>query len=235
MRVPIPEDHGGRAAYLAERATTLRDIQCRSTLTRTTRARCETRSVLRHQPLGVTSAARAECAGPVRQMTISVVGAHGGAGTSTVARLLNATDSGRLWPDPGQPGCSPRVVLTARTNAVGLMAASQALAGYFASSHPEGPYLAGFVLVPDAPGRVPRELNRRIAILASATMVYRLPWVRSWRLCETTPDQVMAARLAPGLLQFVEQAAVAAVPAPRESSHASRGGNDDAHVSAFRP
>jgi len=215
MRVPIPEDHSGRAAYLAERAATLRDVRCRNALTRTSRFGCDNRAALRHQPPGARPAVQADL---VRQMEIGVVGAHGGAGTSTVARLLNATDSGRFWPEPGESGSSMRVVLTARTNAVGLMAASQALAGYCASSHSEGPYLAGFVLVPDAPRRLPKELNRRIAILASATMVYRLPWVRSWRLCETTPDQETAARLAPGLLRFAEEAALAAVPAPREPS-----------------
>jgi hypothetical protein len=218
MRIPNPEDHGGRAAYLAERATTLRDVQCRNALTRASSIGCGNRAALRYQPPDVRPAARAECASTARQPKISVVGAHGGAGTSTVARLLNATDSGRFWPTPDEYGSSIRVVLTARTNAVGLMAASQALAGYYANSHPEGPYLAEFVLVPDAPGRLPKDLNRRVAILASATMVYQLPWVRSWRLCEIAPDQETAARLAPGLLQFAEQAASAVVLTPREPS-----------------
>lgn len=211
MKVPIPEDHGGRAAYLAERTTRLRDIQCRSELIHHTGGpACENRRTAA-RPLDTT---------PVKpgaresQLQFSIVGTHGGAGTTTVARLLGAADAGRSWPDPSGIALPPRVLLTARTNASGLVAASRALAGYCATDHPEGPYLAGFVLVPDAPGRLPKELNRRIAILASAAMVYRLPWVRSWRLCETTPDHEMAVRLAPGLLQFAEQAALAAVPAP---------------------
>jgi hypothetical protein len=218
MRVPIPENHSGRAAYLAERAAALRAVQCRSPLTHTTRARCGDRAERHHQVPATAHTAPTAYASHVRRVEISVVGAHGGAGTSTVARLLNATDSARFWPDPDEQGDAIRVVLAARTNAVGLMAASQALAGYYANSHPEGPYLAGFVLVPDAPGRLPKDLNRRIAILASATMVYQLPWVRSWRLCEIAPDKETAARLAPGLLQFTEQAALAAVPTPREPS-----------------
>ena len=211
MRVPIPEDHSGRAAYLAERATALRDTQCRAAVPRTG---CS--SHLRHQDWSLAAANNAPAAyiGHTWRPEIAIVGTQGGAGTSTVARLLNAIDAGRAWPNPCGQSDAPTVVLTARTNASGLAATSRALAGYCATDHPEGPFLAGFVLVPDAPGRLPKNLNRRIAILASATMVYRLPWVRQWRLCEIPPDQEMAARLAPGLLQFAERAALAAVPAP---------------------
>jgi hypothetical protein len=93
------------------------------------------------------------------------------------------------------------------------MAASQALAGYCAKGHPEGIYLEGFVLVADAPGRLPKPLAQRITILASATMVYRLPWVRAWRLNEITTDPKIAGRLAAGLRRFVEQAALRGTPA----------------------
>jgi hypothetical protein len=115
-------------------------------------------------------------------LPLSVMGTHGGAGTTTVARLLGATDVGRRWPERTEPQL---VLLTARTNARGLASASQSLAGYHAAEHPDGPYLAGFVMVPDAPGRLPKALKRRILILASATMVYRLPWVAVWRLKDT--------------------------------------------------
>jgi hypothetical protein len=142
---------------------------------------------------------------------VSVAGAHGGAGATTVARLINATDLGRRWPRPGD-GHPPRVLVVARTHAAGLMAASQILARYCAGGCPEGTYLAGFVLVPDAPGRLPKPLTRRVTILASATMVYRLPWVPDWRLCEITPDPASTARLAGSLRRFTEQAAMASTP-----------------------
>jgi hypothetical protein len=211
MKIPIPEDHGGHAAYLAEWAARLRDIQCHSEpIHRTGHSACENRlTVARPHRTTLTKSGTGKS-----QLKFSIVGAHGGAGTTTVARLLGAADAGRTWPDPDQSDLPLRVFLAARTSAAELMAASQALAGYCAADHPEGPFLDGFVLVPDAPGHLPKDLNRRIAILASATMVYRLPWVRSWRLCEIPPDQEMAARLAPGLLQFAERAALAAVPAP---------------------
>jgi hypothetical protein len=142
---------------------------------------------------------------------VSVTGTHGGAGTTTVARLLHATDLGYHWPDP-EDGSPPRVLLVARTHAAGLMAASQALAGYHATRHPEGPYLAGFVLVSDAPGRLPKPLRRRITILTSASMVYRLPWVSAWRLSETAHDEAIGA----DLRRFAERAALAITPAMHE-------------------
>lgn len=148
---------------------------------------------------------------PALQVPVSVTGTHGGAGTTTVARLLHATDLGRHWPNP-EDGNPPRVLLVACTHAAGLMAASQALAGYCAARHPEGPYLAGFVLVPDAPGRLPKPLRRRVTILASATMVYRLPWVSAWRLTEAAHDQ----SIANDLRQFAERAALAVTPAMHE-------------------
>lgn len=123
---------------------------------------------------------------------VSVTGVHGGAGTTTVARLLGATDLGYDWPDQHDP---QHVFLTARTNAAGLTIASQALAEFDATEYPKGPYLAGFILVADAPGRLPKPLRRRIQVLSSASMVYRLPWVPAWRLSDTTHDDVIAASL----------------------------------------
>jgi len=209
--VPISEDGHGRAANQAERTARLRDIQCHSDLIHSVgRSECGNRPTASRQPHTTTAASKAV----ESQLQFSIVGTHGGAGTTTVARLLGAADAGRTWPDPDQRNLPLRVLLAARTNASGLVAASRALAGCCATDHPEGPFLAGFVLAPDAPGRLPKDLNRRIAILASATMLYQLPWVRSWRLCEIPPDQEMVARLAPGLLRFAERAALAAVPTP---------------------
>ncbi len=143
---------------------------------------------------------------------VFVVGTHGGAGTSTVARLLNALDSGCHWPEPPY-GVRVNVLLTARTNAAGLRAASQTLAGYHARGFPEFAHLAGFVLVADAPGRLPKDLTRRIAILGSAAMVYRLPWVRDWRFSDVAPDPLAAWPLAASMRTFVRFASASAVPA----------------------
>jgi hypothetical protein len=139
--------------------------------------------------------------GDLGAVPVSIVGTHGGAGTSTVARLLTATDLGRQWPEPSG-GHPPQVLLVARTHASGLMSASQALAGYCATTHPDGPYLIGLVLIADAPGKLPKALKRRVRILASATTVFRLPWIASWRSSDTAYD----ARIAQDLRSFAEQA-----------------------------
>lgn len=146
---------------------------------------------------------------PVRGLPVTVTGAHGGAGTTTIARLLKACDAGRHWPPQGEEKYPPRVLLVARTHAAGLMAVSQALAGYHAREHSSGPYLAGIVLVPDAPGRIPKPLRRRITVLESAVMVHRLPWVAAWRLTDNTTD----ARIAESLRAFAERASLTTTPA----------------------
>jgi hypothetical protein len=142
-------------------------------------------------------------------LPVTVTGAHGGAGTTTVARLLGARDAGRNWPQPGEEKYPPRVLLVARTHAAGLMAVSQALAGYFARDRSRGPYLTGIVLVPDAPGRIPKPLKRRITVLESAVMIHRLPWVARWRLTDKTTDP----RIAESLRAFAERASLTTTPA----------------------
>ncbi|HXL94455.1 MAG TPA: DUF6668 family protein [Streptosporangiaceae bacterium] len=198
---------GGPTVYLAERLLGLRNVK----------PPVSERDNRTHAWLDAPAARRdfSTLDGPV---PVSVVGTHGGAGTSTVARLLRAADAGRHWPTPADEGFPLRVILTARTNAAGLMVASQALAGYCANAH-AGTYLAGFVLVPDTPGHLPRPLARRITILSSATMVYRLPWVREWRLSEVTLNPEAAPRIAEGLRRFAERAALATTPVLHEPEH----------------
>ena len=145
-------------------------------------------------------------------LPITVTGAHGGAGTTTVARLLGARDAGRHWPQQGEEKYPPRVLLVARTHAAGLMSVSQALAGYHASEHRDGPFLTGVVLVPDAPGRLPKLLKRRIAVIESAVMVHQMPWVAGWRLTENIADP----RITNALRAFAERAALAVTPAMHE-------------------
>jgi hypothetical protein len=141
-----------------------------------------------------------------RRTVTAIAGTHGGAGTTTIARLVNALDAGTSWPGPAENNLPVQVILAARTNAAGLMAASRALAGYCAASHENGACLAGFILTADAPGRLPKDLNRRISILASVTMVFRMPWVNEWRLCEVTPVPRRDWPVLISLLAFVKQA-----------------------------
>ncbi|MBO8197269.1 hypothetical protein JW613_02910 [Streptomyces smyrnaeus] len=111
---------------------------------------------------------------------VSWVGAHGGAGTSTLAEMVGGHDLGRRWPDPsqGEPG---RVLLVARTHGSGLRAASRALEALHSGEHPAGVDLLAVVLVADAPGRLPFHLAQRVRVLRSVADVHRVPWVPAWR------------------------------------------------------
>jgi hypothetical protein len=142
---------------------------------------------------------------PGQPIPVSVTGAHGGAGATTVARLLRAVDLGRRWPWPGD-GHPPRVLVAARTHARGLLTAWRALVAW----RPSGTYLIGCVLVPDAPGSLPMELSRQIGVLASGTMVYQMPWVTSLRLGESIRED--SGQLTASLRRFAEQAAMTSTP-----------------------
>lgn len=114
------------------------------------------------------------------------VGAHGGAGASTLARALGGVDLGRRWPDvhKGDPG---RMLLVARTHASGIQAASEVLDRLRRQEHPAGTELLAVVLVADAPGNLPAALSRRIRVLRSAVRTHRIPWIPAWRTGQQTP------------------------------------------------
>ncbi|MFI5927773.1 hypothetical protein ACIA3K_17510 [Micromonospora sp. NPDC051543] len=109
------------------------------------------------------------------------IAAHGGAGTTTLTRLLGGIDLGCRWPDAalGEPAA---VLLVARTNAGGLGAAGRALNALREGRHPAGMRLVGVVLVADAPGRLPLPLARRIRVLRSIAPVHQVPWLPTLRL-----------------------------------------------------
>jgi len=126
--------------------------------------------------------------GPRRHDTLSEdglgwIGAHGGAGVSTLARLLGGTDIGCRWPDArlAEPA---RVVVVGRTNMDGMRAVSRALHALHEGRHPAGMRLVGVVLVADAPGRLPVALTSRVRLLRSVAPVFRLPWIPAFRLGE---------------------------------------------------
>lgn len=112
---------------------------------------------------------------------IGWIAAHGGAGSTTLTRLLGGIDLGCRWPDAalGEPA---KVLLLARTNAEGMRAAGRALNALREGRHPAGMRLVGLVLVADAPGRLPLPLARRIRVLRSIAPVHRVPWMPGWRL-----------------------------------------------------
>ncbi|MFI9028571.1 hypothetical protein [Streptomyces sp. NPDC053560] len=110
----------------------------------------------------------------------SWVNVHGGAGATTLATLFGGADVGQRWPDPAR-GEPSTLLLVARTHAVGLRGVSQTLDLFRRGEQPAGLQIAAVVLVADAPGRLPRELQQRIKILGSAVAVHRVPWIAAWR------------------------------------------------------
>ncbi len=118
------------------------------------------------------------------------LGVHGGAGESTLATL--ATDSraaGHALPYPADPATVQRVVLLARTNYAGLVAAQRAAIEWASGSLGTGVELGGLVLIADAPGRRPKPLRDLQQVVAGGLpRTWVLPWVDDWRYGPPTPD-----------------------------------------------
>lgn len=126
---------------------------------------------------------------PTRQIqdsaaTLWVLGAHGGAGESTIAALVKGWQpAGQAWParDTGQPIAT---VVVARTNVRGLIAAKAAAKQWAAGLVPDV-HLLGLILVSDAPGRLPRPLRDLMRVVSGGyPRVWQVPWIEPWRLGE---------------------------------------------------
>lgn len=116
------------------------------------------------------------------------VGAHGGAGESTLARLEPAWPAAdHAW--PRTPGIAKeRVVLVARTHLAGLTAAQNAASQWAAGLVPSVD-LVGLVLVADAPGRLPRPLREFAHVVSGGVpRVWHLPWHDAWRFSDESTD-----------------------------------------------
>uniref|UniRef100_UPI003F4907C5 DUF6668 family protein n=1 Tax=Amycolatopsis sp. CA-151526 TaxID=3239921 RepID=UPI003F4907C5 len=110
------------------------------------------------------------------------LGCHGGAGATTLTRLIpGGWDAQRAWPDPrfgGPAGC----FLVCRSNEAGLAAAQNALVQWRAGYTPQTLTVWGLVVMADAPGRLPRPLKAMVDRLAGVVQrTYRVPWVEAWR------------------------------------------------------
>ena len=125
------------------------------------------------------------------------VGAHGGAGETTLEQLLEGSRaSGHAWPcgELGS-GLTPPVVIVARTNARGLRAAQLVAIEWASGSVPVA--LHGLVLIADAPGKLPKPLKDFAQVVSGAVpRVWHLPWVEAWRQGEpvsgeTTPKAIV--------------------------------------------
>jgi hypothetical protein len=148
--------------------------------------------------------------GRLSPRSVCWVAAHGGAGTTTLAVVVGGVDVGCRWPDPAR-GEPAQVVLVARTHASGLRMASRALNAVREGRHPAGMTVVGLVLVADAPGRLPRELLRRIKVLRAAVQVWRVPWVIPWRLGRPAESQPSQVKRLSALVQKLESADVRSI------------------------
>lgn len=110
-----------------------------------------------------------------------VVGAHGGAGESTLAGLCPGWAAAEhCWPRTPEPTWC---ILAARTSAGGLLAAQTALRQWAAGA--TGVRLAGLVLLADAPGKLPPPLHDLAQLIAAgAPRCWLLPWIERWRYGE---------------------------------------------------
>jgi hypothetical protein len=111
------------------------------------------------------------------------LGVHGGAGVSTLVRLIpGGADAYRWWPAPGVHGGPSGVVLVCRTHARGMEAARKALLQWDQGQVPTGLTLLGLVAVADAPGRLPAAQAEALRMLNGAVdRMWTVPWVEDLR------------------------------------------------------
>ncbi|WP_147289145.1 hypothetical protein [Nocardia mexicana] len=133
------------------------------------------RAPIRETPLPVT--------GPHPPL-FAVLGAHGGAATSTLARWwAHAADSGLAW--PANPRTTRRVVIAARDCLPGLTAAADRLREWHAGLAPEGVIVIGLVLTAARPGRAPAAVRRYRRTIADLTdTVWAIGWHDELLACE---------------------------------------------------
>lgn len=116
--------------------------------------------------------------------TLWFVGAHGGAGESTLAALNpHWAAAGHAW--PSLPGGRPAVcVLVARTHVSGLLAAQRALMQWASSTAGPSAQCLGLLLVADRPEKkTPPAITDLIAHVAGgAPRLWRIGWVEDWRM-----------------------------------------------------
>ncbi|WP_309244506.1 hypothetical protein [Micromonospora parastrephiae] len=108
------------------------------------------------------------------------VGCHGGAGVSTLARLVGfGLDFGQGWPmlTPATP--EARVVLVCRASAAGTWAATGAIEQWRRRAGMSGSMtLLGVVAVAASPRRPPRIATERLQLLRGWTpQIWRVGWV----------------------------------------------------------
>ncbi|MBB2959568.1 DUF6668 family protein [Pseudoclavibacter helvolus] len=127
-----------------------------------------------------------------REAELFLVGAHGGAGESSLAALSpNWVAAGHAWPHVTTSNNRSRVVIVARSNMQGLLDAQRAATQWGSGLVPFVD-VVGLVIVADAPGKLPRPLRDFAAIVGGGVpRVWNVPWSDALRLGEL-PDPTTA-------------------------------------------
>ena len=108
------------------------------------------------------------------------VGAHGGAGASSLAATGTGADLTAAWPDPAF-GWPSAVAVVCRSNMAGLDAAARLLQEAAAGLVPDL-HVVALVVVDDQPARHSKKIRTRIRELGGTVPhVFRVPWINSWR------------------------------------------------------
>lgn len=112
-----------------------------------------------------------------------LLGAHGGAGVSTLAHVLApAADCGRRWPCAAVEE-SPFVVLVCRESIDGLTATHELLREYHSGQVAPDVCLLGLVTCAHKPGRIPAEIARYLRIVEPLLPNggrWRIAWQDAW-------------------------------------------------------
>lgn len=117
---------------------------------------------------------------------LTVVGLHGGAGTSTVAGFFgeDAVDAGQGWPVASgwqRPLPELSVVAVARSHGTGLAAADEFTRQWAAGALDES-RLLGLVIVDDGPRLLDAQSREIKRLLRAVPFGAHLPWNEQWRL-----------------------------------------------------
>lgn len=114
------------------------------------------------------------------------LGAHGGAGESTLTEYLPGSRAAdHCWPTSADDAAPSTVVLLCRSHARGLHAAQRALTDWASGAVP-GVHLLGLVVVADAPGKTPKPLRDLTRLVAGgAPRTWHLPWLEVARFAPT--------------------------------------------------
>ncbi len=124
------------------------------------------------------------------QATVWWLGVHGGAGETSLSMLAaGSRPADHAWPMPGSRGVTSRVVLVARTNYTGLTAAQHAAREWASGSLGDAIRLEGLLLVPDVPGRRPKELRLLSQLVGGGVpRTWSVPWIDAWRFGPVDPS-----------------------------------------------